>query len=318
MNDPQHWLLLIITLPGQNATLRMRLWRAVKALGAAVLRDGAYLLPASEIAAQGLQEQAEEVIAAGGTAYLIPFTSGDVPQAEAFRALFDRTEDYAAFLAKLDEFKRGLSGGKETEARRRLAQLRREFETLSATDYFPGQARVQAQGALAEAEAAVNARFAPDEPTAAPGSIQRRDKADYQGRLWATRERLWVDRVASAWLIRRFIDPDARFLWLKEPQDCPPEAVGFDFDGAEFTHLGARITFEVLMASFDLDEDRALRRIGALVHYLDVGGIPVPEATGFAAILAGARACLPDDDALLDEVGRVLDHLYMAYTEKIV
>jgi hypothetical protein len=100
-----------------------------------------------------------------------------------------------------------------------------------------------------------------------------------------------VDRVASAWLIRRFIDPDARFLCLKEPQDCPPEAVGFDFDGAEFTHLGARITFEVLMASFDLDEDRALRRIGALVHYLDVGGIPVPEATGFAAILAGAAGC---------------------------
>lgn len=314
MRIDQDWILLIISLPGQNATLRMRLWRAIKTLGAAVLRDGAYLLPAGTGTEQGFREQAKEVTAAGGTAYLIPFTSS-APETKSFRTLFDRAEDYAAFLVRLDEFKGKLPGSKETEARRRLAQLRRELGALVAIDYFPGPACEQVQAALTQAEAAVNDRFAPQEPVTVSGTVQRRNRADYQGRTWATRERLWVDRVASAWLIHRFIDPQAQFHWLKDPQDCPPEVAGFDFDGAEFTHLGAKVTFEVLMASFDLDEDQALRRIGALVHYLDVGGVPVPEATGFAAILAGARARLPDDDALLEQIGKVLDSLYTTYAD---
>jgi len=83
----------------------------------------------------------------------------------------------------------------------------------------------------------------------------------------ATRERLWIDRVASAWLIRRFIDPDARFLWLKRVKDCPKRAVGFEFDAAEFTHVGSKVTFEVLVASFDLERDVGLVRLGALVHH---------------------------------------------------
>jgi hypothetical protein len=102
---------------------------------------------------------------------------------------------------------------------------------------------------------------------------------------------------------------------LNKPQDCPKHALGFDFDGAEFTHIGARVTFEVLVAGFGLDGDRALARLGTLVHYLDVGGIPVPEAAGFAAILAGARAQQPNDDKLLQAMGTVLDSLYAAYSE---
>src|SRR5438132_1541631 len=137
----------------------------------------------------------------------------------------------------------------------------------------------------------------------------------YRGRTWATRERPWIDRVASAWLIRRFIDPKAKFLWLKKPKDCPKTAPGFDFDGAEFTHIGARVTFEVLAASFGLDNDRAIARLGALVHYLDVGGIPVPEAPGFAAIMAGARAQQANDDKLLQSMSAVLDALYTSYSQ---
>jgi len=125
----------------------------------------------------------------------------------------------------------------------------------------------------------------------------------------------WLPRVASAWLIRRFIDPKAKFRWLKKPKDCPKTALGFDFDGAEFTHIGARVTFEVLAASFGLDNDRAIARLGALVHYLDVGGIPVPEAAGVAAIMAGARAQQTDDDQLLHSMTAVLDALYASYSE---
>ena len=133
------------------------------------------------------------------------------------------------------------------------------------------------------------------------------------GRTWATRRRLWVDRVASAWLIRRFIDRDARFQWLAKPSDCPKRALGFDFDGATFTHVGDRVTFETLMASFGLEDDAALARLAAMVHLLDVGGEPVPEAKGFEAVMAGARERLPDDDALLAEISGVLDSLYLHF-----
>jgi hypothetical protein len=132
--------------------------------------------------------------------------------------------------------------------------------------------------------------------------------------VWATREHLWIDRVCSAWLIRTFIDPKARFVWLKRPKDCPKRAVGFDFDGATFTHVEWKVTFEVLLASFGLNGDPALTRLGALVNYLDVGGIPVPEAAGFAAIVSGSRALRSGDDALLEHVSPVLDSLYRSYS----
>ena len=131
--------------------------------------------------------------------------------------------------------------------------------------------------------------------------------------MWATREHLWIDRVASAWLIRRFIDPQARFTWLKRIKDCPKKALGFDFDGAEFTHADSKVTFEVLVASFGLEHDEGLARMGALVHYLDIGGIPVAEAPGFASIMAGARTLYADDDLLLKWMTPTLDSLYAAY-----
>ncbi len=152
--------------------------------------------------------------------------------------------------------------------------------------------------------------MSPDEPHETAGHIARLDAGPYQGRVWATRRRLWVDRVASAWLIRRFIDRQARFRWLASPADCPRRALGFDFDGAAFTHVGERITFEVLMASFGLEADAALTRLAAMVRALDVGGEPVPEARGFEAVLAGARERCPNDDTLLEAMSTVLDSLY--------
>jgi hypothetical protein len=102
-------------------------------------------------------------------------------------------------------------------------------------------------------------------------------------------------------------------LWLKRVKDCPKRALGFDFEGAEFTHVDSKITFEVLLASFDLEGDSALLRLGALVHHLDVGGIPVAEGPGLTTIMAGARALQKDDDALLTAMTPVLDSLYAGY-----
>jgi hypothetical protein len=189
-------------------------------------------------------------------------------------------------------------------------KLQREFDAARAIDFFPGEASVEAEAAWTDLSKRIASVLSPDEPHETQGQIPRLDDSKYQGRTWATRRRLWVDRVASAWLIRRFIDRDARFRWLGKPSDCPKSALGFDFDGATFTHVGDRVTFETLMASFGLDEDLALVRLASIVHALDVGGEPIPEAKGFEAVMAGARERLSDDDALLAEMSTVLDSLY--------
>lgn len=295
----------------------MRVWRALKGRGAAVLRDGVYLLPHSEIALQLLQEQAATVISSGGDAHVLTFDSVDSSQAEYFRKLFDRTPDYARLIGAIQKIKIGLTKRRVAAVSRQLKKIQREFETLSAMDYFPNAARDQVKQQLSQANAAVAALLSPDEPKAMARDIQRLNKAKFQNRVWATRARPWVDRLASAWLIRRFIDPRARLLWFKDPKKCPAKALGFDFNGATFTHVGARVTFEVLLASFNLEEDAALARMGALVHYLDVGGVPVAEAAGLEMILNGARQQYSDDDKLLKEASKALDYLYNSYaTEK--
>jgi Uncharacterized conserved protein len=285
----------------------------VKAAGAATLRDGVYVLPVRGASEDVFAEQVREVTAVGGQAHVLAFVTDEATKTEQLQQLFDRTQEYAEFLKDLDEIKAGLATSTEPAARRALAAVRREGARIKATDFFASPSREQAEAALEDVEAAVNARYAPDEPHASTGKLIVRDPADYLGRAWATRARLWVDRVASAWLIRRFIDPRCRFIWLEDVGKRPREVIGFDFDGAEFSHVGARVTFEVLTASFGLGQDPGLARIGALVHYLDVGGVPVPEADGFATVLVGARGQTRDDDQLLAEVGKVLDYLYAAY-----
>jgi hypothetical protein len=315
MKESRAWLMLVNTVSGDNKTARMRLWRALKASGAAALRDGVYVLPKSAAARAVFQEQADAVIEAGGTAHIFSSDSESDNQQREWMALFDRGADYAEIFGKLDNLKSRMAKFDEVDARRQLSTLRREVALLTAIDFFPGAARRQVEAALADAEVVLNARFSPEEPHTVKRKILTREATSYRGRTWATRERMWIDRVASAWLIRRFIDPKAKFLWLKKPKDCPKNAVGFDFDGAEFTHVGARVTFEVLAASFGLDGDSAITRLGAMVHYLDVGGIPVPEAAGFATVMTGLRAERVTDDELLKRMKVVLDALYAGFAE---
>jgi hypothetical protein len=309
-----HWLLLITNLPGRNQTLRMRLWRALKAAGSASLRDGVYLLPSSKTARRVFESQATQVQSARGSAHVLSFEAEAAAQQRALEALFDRATDYAGIMARLAAWRRKLAKLDAPAARRGLEALRRDLAQVVRGDFFPGASRQQVEGALADATVALAARFSPNEPHAVHRRIARRDPGDYRGRTWATRERLWIDRVCSAWLIRRFIDPKAKFLWLRRAKDCPKRAIGFDFDGAVFSHVDTRVTFEVLLASFGLEHDSALARLAGLVHYLDVGGVPIPEAAGLAAIVTGARTMQPDDTALLGTVTPVLDSLYAHYS----
>jgi hypothetical protein len=285
-------------------------------LGAVALRDGAYLLPAGEALEDALAELAREAEADQGAAWLLDVRAAP-EQDVSFRALFDRTEQYAEFVAAIAVESARLAAPDLDAAslKKTLRALRRQFEQLGAIDYFPGLARDHAAQLLADLERAARSRLFPEEPTSQPSPVERRNPDDYRRRTWATRRDLWVDRLASAWLIRRFIDPQARFRWLARIEDCPAMALGFDFDGAAFTHTfshaGERVTFETLLASFGLEADPALMRLGAMVHALDVGG-HAAEAPGFELMLRGLKARVADDDHLLAEGGRLLDDLYAA------
>ncbi len=310
------WLLLVATLPTSGATARMRLWRGIKALGCAALRDGAYLLPEGSERATALAELAGQTNTDGGQAWVVNLAARSADDDAAFHALFSRAEEYSDFAGRLAQARKVLSSQRPAEIAKTLKRLRKDLEAIQGIDFFPNEASLAVQTAWADFQEAVDTILSPDEPHTEIRPIPRLTRTDYQGRTWATRRHLWVDRVASAWLIKRFIDSEAKFLWLDSPPHCPPDALGFDFDGAAFTHVGDKVTFEVLLESFDLEKDRGLSQIAALVHFLDVGGAARPEATGFEAILSGTRERLRDDDELLREFGHVLDSLHRHYSKE--
>ena len=289
---------LVLSLPARHSSLRVRVWRALKQVGCGALRDGVYVLPKDAAGIKVLKEMEAEINAAGGSAMIVELApkAADLPR---LRQLFDRGADYGTLL---QEIAAATSAGT-------LPRLERAFAGLAAIDFFPGTAKRQAAAALAEFRRAHPA----GEPRAAQRQIRPVERKTYQNRVWATRKNLWVDRLASAWLIRRSIDRNARFVWLDSPRDRPKKAVGFDFDGAQFTHVDGLVTFEVLLASFGLDGDAGLAAIAKAVHFLDVGGTPVADARGLETLLRGAKEWIKNDDALLAEASRIFEHLYSAY-----
>jgi len=302
--------LLLITLPARPNAVRLRLWRGLKALGAAALRDGVYLLPAEQAAA--FDAVAVAALAHGGSARVLAAAPRDEAQRAELLALFDRNPAYAAWRDEAAALRRDAPRLAETDARRRLRALAEALATLRAIDFYPGTAAEQARAQLDDLSAAVEQRFVAGEPRARRArTLPRLEAKAFAGKRWATRARPKVDRLASAWLIQRFIDREARFVWLTDVNRLPRGAIGFDFDGARFTHIGVRVTFEVLAASFGLDADPGVQRIGALVRFLDAGGIPVPEAAGVKQVLDGLRALhAENDDRLLDAACAIFDALY--------
>ncbi|WP_298018206.1 chromate resistance protein ChrB domain-containing protein [uncultured Castellaniella sp.] len=307
------WLLLVTSLPTQNATVRMRAWRALKSCGAAVLRDGVYVLPETASGRSILETIGADVREGGGMAHVLCSVGSEDAQ---FVTLFDRAQDYAALLGQVEVAHRALSAEAPLDVLKRIRKLRKAFASLIEIDFFPGEAQHQVDAALQELELTANQALTPDEPHAIKGTIPLLFVKDYQGRTWATRRRPWVDRLACAWLIRRFIDPQGVFLWLESPTHCPADALGFDFDGATFTHIDARVSFEVLLASFGLNQS-ALKRIGVLVHYLDVGGVQPSEASGVECVLAGLRDSIADDDQLVIAASGLFDGLLTTFNNEI-
>ncbi len=310
------WAILFLTLPTQPNAVRVRVWRALKALGCGALRDGAYLLPAEHAAL--FEPLAAEVREHGGTAMVLSLSPQHDDQRDELIALFDRAEAYTLWRDSATALLSALATLGETEARRRWRAVAEALQGLRRIDYYPGAAAGQAQAELDSLRMALEARFSKGEPQPqADHGIERLDSRKFQRRRWATRARPWVDRLACAWLIRRFIDTQARFIWLTDPAGTTPAprgALGFDYDGARFTHIGPRVTFEVLLAAFGLDRDTRLLRIAGTVHYLDAGGIPVAEAPGLESVLGGLRELHTDDDALAAAAAAVFEALYASPT----
>jgi hypothetical protein len=304
---------LVLSLPTRDSTLRMRVWRALKETGCGVLRDGVYVLPAGSAGTPLLGAMESEIRSAGGFAMALELKPKTAAQLGHVRKLFDRSADYGALVEKIRSAKASLPRLGPRKGQTIVHRLQRSFDKLSDIDFFPGEANSQAAEAISGLKQSLQELYSHGEPRPSRKRVRRLERTRYQKRVWATRKDPWVDRLASAWLIKRFIDREAKFVWIDRPRERPGKAIGFDFDGAEFTHANNRVTFEVLVSSFGLDHDAALVAIGAAVHYLDIGGIPVSDAKGLETVFRGIKEKARSDDELLSEAMRILDLFYSAY-----
>ena len=307
--DPK-WLVYVASLPMDDPAARMRVLRTLESMGCAVLREGVYLLPDSQANRQGLRRLSEHMSRINGTAHILPATNLDAQQEQAFRSLFDRAGKYEELIKAVEGLRAGFGISEPSAIARVLNKQRREFEAISALDFFGSPAKEQAAQTLRETEGEVRKRMFPDAPNS--GRLTQTGRY-YFKRLWASRKPLLADRLASAWLIRRFIDPEASLMWMEKTQQCPTTAVGFGFDGATFSNSRDKVTFQELLAKFSLDNNETLTRIGALVHYLETGGAPVAEAAGVETLLEGARRRCNSDEELFTESEKTFDLLYEAY-----
>jgi hypothetical protein len=308
--DGGRWLVLIASLPTEDPDARMRMLRTLASLGAAVMREGAYLLPDTAACRQGLEHLAEYIAKGAGIAQVLQVLPLSDAQQKAFRSLFDRSARYSDLIKVVESLKVGFGIADPSAISRVLNKQRRELEAIGALDFFPSEIQESAKGALTAAEDSVHKLLFPAQTQAGamPNEPLRR-------RIWATRRPLWADRLACAWLIRRFVDPEGSVVWLDKAQECHANAVGFAFDGARFGNSASQVTFEVMRQQFGLAKNAALAKIGAIVHFLEVRDAPVPEAAGVQTLLQGAARRSTSDDELLAEAEKTFDLLYEAYFE---
>lgn len=309
-SESGRWLLLVASLPTEDPAARMRGLRTLEALGAAVLREGVFLLPETAATRQGLEYLADYISKGEGSAQVLAVTPISDAQQQAFRRMFDRSARYAELLKIVESLKIGYGIADPSAVLRVLHKKRHDLEAISALDFFATEQQERVRTALAEAETAVHKLLFPAQSQAsgAPDQPMRR-------RVWATRKPAWADRLACAWLIRRFADPEGTVVWLDKSQEVHPDSVGFAFGGARFGNNATQVTFEVMLQHFGLSTNAALVKIGAIVHFLEAHDTPVPEAAGVQTLLQGAARRSTSDDELLGEAEKTFDLLYEAYFE---
>lgn len=312
--DGPGWLLLIHQLPPKPAYLRVKIWRRLQRLGAITLKNAVYVLPAGEQRHEDFQWVRKEIVASGGEATICAahFIDGvsDAEVETQFRTA--REPDYAALAEEIQRIAGQSSATKSRDPARSdyqdetIMRLRRRLSEINAIDFFGTPARTEAERLLHALESRVaEQRPRPRSSVAATASLPKKA-------VWVTRRDVHVDRIASAWLIRRFIDTEARFKFVpSEGYQKKPGEVRFDMFEAEFTHEDESCTFEVLATRAGL-ADPALRAIGEIVHDLDLkdGKFGRPETAGIDQVLRGIAMGHHDDQARLERGAAVFDDLY--------
>lgn len=305
---PSGWLMLLHQLPAEPPGLRVRIWRRLQAVGALPLKSAVYLLPDSADAREDFEWIARDVRDAGAEASLwrVAVVDGadDAELVARFQALAG-----AEYEALEKEIRAALAPRRGKRARpdpRTVARWRASFQEIGVRDFFAAPRR-EVAGALIDSletptEAAMST-LVPPLPAATP--------AEYRGMTWVTRADVRVDRLASAWLIRRFVDAAAEFRFVRDKSPAAaPREVRFDTYEGEFTHVGELCTFEVLKARFGLDAP-GLEALAEIVHDIDVkdGRYGRPEAAGIAAFIDGLATQEPDDRVRIERAGAVFDAL---------
>ena len=305
------WLLLLYFLPAKHAQARVQAWRRLQRLGAVALKNSAYALPRSEEAREDFQWIKNEIVASGGQAMiLVAHTEDHATRDEivaAFRAA--RSDDFKAVAAAATALLKRSAPARKGSPRRlpqALRRLREQFEDISSIDFFGAPERDNAVELLTRLDAHTRKAITVPAATTAPKKVR-----DYRGKVWLTRPRPGVDRMSSAWLIRRFIDPTAQFAFGDPAKR--PDAIPFDTFEAEFGHHGAHCTFETLCERFGIADHRAAW-IGRIVHDLDLKEhvFREPEAATVGRLVDGLRRAHREDDTLLAQGIATFEALYQS------
>jgi hypothetical protein len=306
-------LLLLVGLPPQPSSLRVRIWRRLKSLGAVPLKRSAYLLPDTPERYEDFQWLAQEIERAGGEATLIRVQQIENLGPDAVRRLFHepRDQDYRQLAARYRRVIQRLDKSKGASVPDEIARLAKEHQRIRDIDYF--DAPVGAEVRRLEEVIAMRTRRPEPAPREPRPTI---DLATLRGRTWVTRPRPHIDRIASAWLIRRFIDPQAVFVFAP-PAEFPKDAIPFDAPGVELSHQGEDCTFETLVKRAKL-RDRRLTRLAELVHEADLrdGKYPNDEARGIDVAVRALLAASPDDHQVLGQGMALFEGLYVTTSRK--
>lgn len=314
VEDPA-WLLLLHQLPAHPTSLRVRTWRRLQQVGAIPVKHAVHALPDSPHAREDFEWLRAEITGAGGDATIFVARTVDGWAHDALVEQFQRAraEAYRELGKELDAARQRMTKRSRRErpaaAAAAVAQFRQRLAAIERMDFFGSAGRDAVRTQLEKYEQLVQGA----RPELEGGSHASRR---YAGRLWVTRPRPGVDRMASAWLIRRFIDGAARFDFAREAPRPGGDAVPFDMFGVEFSHRGDRCTFEVLCAEFQLVEP-ALSRIAAVVHDLDLGDekFAASETAAIGAVIEGLRLAHADDQTLLSSGISLFEALYLRFAQ---
>jgi len=318
------WCLLIHQLPPKPLYLRARIRQRLARVGAVALKNSVYVLPHSESSVEDFQWIAEEAVAGGGEAFLCTADFLGRPTDDDLEERFRRqcAADYEEVSSQARELLRQARHGgarvpAEGDLSLRTNRLKKRLGEVSALDFFAAPERGAAEDLLRQLE--VRMQAAPASAATAAGRERRQRLAELAGQVWVTRKGVHVDRIASAWLIRRFIDPAARFRFAdSQSPGAAPGELRFDTVRGEFTHEGDRCTFETLVARLGLG-DPAILQISEIVHDIDLKDAKFgrAEAPGILQLVNGLALAHAEDLDRLDRGFALFDDLYESFRRRL-